>query len=373
MKKIVFILLLLTGLAYAKESTMKNIKLAYIRCTWELSDGTYWKAEDIKGNLLTDLNLSFAHINSKGQVQLENKEYVKNQVSALHKAYPDLRINLSVGGWGAEGFSKASSNQKNRDIFVESTIKLLKELDLNGVDIDWEFPVGPDWGQSIKSSPKDKENYIFLLKDLREAFDKEGKLCGKYFTVSTAVPSAEWFLKKNDVKAASEICDYINLMCYDYYGDWSETTGFNASLYANPKDPVGWSTDVCVKLYLQKGIKAEKIVLGLPTYGFAWKGIADNGTHGLFQKAKTFLGNFDSTGLETKYSLSQGFEDFFDESAKQSYRYNKQTQVFATYPSKEFIKAAAAYAKDFDLKGLMYWEYGHDMDSKLLQIINDEY
>ena len=93
----------------------------------------------------------------------------------------------------------------------------------------------------------------------------------------------------------------------------------------------------------------------------------------MFQKAKTFLGNFDSTGLESKYSLSQGFEDFFDEYAKQSYRYNKQTQIFATYPSKAFIKAAASYAKDFNLRGLMYWEYGHDMDSKLLKIITDEY
>ena len=56
---------------------MEKIKLAYIRCSWELSNGEYWKAQDIKGDLLTDLNLSFAHIDSNGLVQLSNKEYNK--------------------------------------------------------------------------------------------------------------------------------------------------------------------------------------------------------------------------------------------------------------------------------------------------------
>lgn len=348
---------------------MKNIKLAYIRSTWELSNGQFWKASDIKGHLLTDLNISFAHIDSVGQVQLDNKEYILEQVRALQKSYPDLRINLSIGGWGAEGFSDAASTEKNRDVFVQSTLELVKELKLNGVDIDWEFPVGPDWGQKIKSRTEDKKNYILLLKDLREAFDHEEVLCKKHFCVTTAVPAWGWFLEKNDIQAAAQICDYLNLMCYDYYGPWSETTGFNASLFTNPKDPRAWSTDSALKLFLEHGIPAEKIVLGLPTYGFAWQGVPDNGTHGLFQKPESFLGNFDSPQLEKLYG--QGFEDFFDQSAKQSYRYNKEKKIFATYPSADFIKAAAAYSKAQNLAGLMYWEYGHDMDAELLQIIND--
>ena len=349
---------------------MEKIKLAYIRSTWELSNGKYWTAQDIKGNLLTDLNISFALIDSSGQVYLNNKDYIKNQIDALQTSYPDLRINLSIGGWGADGFSDAASCKENRSIFVQSTLKLVNELNLNGVDIDWEFPVGPDWGQQIKSRAEDKENYILLLKDLRETFDKEEANCKKHFCVTTAVPAWSWFLEKNDVQAAAQICDYLNLMCYDYYGPWSETTGFNASLFTNQNDPRAWSTDLCVKLYLQYGVSAEKIVLGVPTYGFAWQGVPDNGTLGLFQKPKAFLGNFDTTQLEQLYS--QGYEDFFDETAKQSYRYNKEKKIFATYPSRDFIKAAAAFTREQNLAGIMYWEYGHDMEAKVLQMINDE-
>lgn len=344
---------------------MKKILLAYIRCTWELSNGKYWKAEDIRGELLTDLNLSFAHIDSAGCVQLNNKEYVKEQVLKLHKSFPHLRINLSIGGWGAEGFSDASSTEESRSAFVESALILLKELNLDGADIDWEFPVGPDWGQKIKSSPADKKNYILLLRALKKAFDKEEKLTGKHLTVTTAVPSVIWFLEKNKVKRAAKICDYLNLMCYDYYGSWSNTTGFNASLFTNTKDPVGWSTEKALRLYKSKGVPAEKIVLGLPTYGFAWKGVPDNNTHGLFQKGGIFLGNFDYPQLEKKYG--EGFEDFFDETSKQSYRYNAKEEIFVTYPSEPFIKAITAYAKSKGLAGIMYWEYGHDMEGKLLE------
>lgn len=368
MKKIIGILILILCLFNAEAKSMKKVKLAYIRSTWELDNGQYWKAEDIKGNLLTDLNISFAHIDRKGQVQLENKEYIKKQIAKLHEIYPDLRINISIGGWGAEGFSDAASNEKKRSVFVQSTLKLIKEMDLNGVDIDWEFPVGPDWGQPIKSSPKDKENYVYLLEDLKKALDCEEKLTGKQFILTTAIPSNMWFIEKNDVKAVSRICDYINLMCYDYYGDWTDTTGFNASLFTNPYDPVGWSSDTCFKLYIKKGIPAEKIVLGVPTYGFAWSGIVDNGTHGLFQKKGVFLGNFDYTELETKFSV--GFEDYFDEISKQSYRYNSKEKIFVNYPSEKFMKAAAAYVKENQLAGIMYWEYGHDMKSELLQAIS---
>ena len=346
---------------------MDKIKLAYIRSTWELSNGKYWKAEDIKGNLLTDLNLSFAHIDSNGLVQLNNKEYLKEQVASLQKAYPKLRINLSIGGWGADGFSDAACCEKNRNLFVQSALELVKELGLNGVDIDWEFPVGPDWGQKIKSRAQDKENYILLLKDLRQAFDREEALCKKHFCVTTAVPAWTWFLEKNDVRAASQICDYLNLMCYDYYGIWSETTGFNASLFTNRNDPRQWSTDECLKVYFRAGVPAEKIVLGFPTYGFAWQGVPDGGTHGLFQKHQTFLGNFDITQLEELYG--QGFEDFFDESAKQSYRYNKEKKIFATYPSEAFIKEIAAYSRKQNLAGIMYWEYGHDMEAVVLRYL----
>ena len=84
---------------------------------------------------------------------------------------------------------------------------------------------------------------------------------------------------------------------------------------------------------------------------------------------EAFLGNFDVTQLEELYG--PGYEDFFDQSAKQSYRYNKEKKIFATYPSLSFINAATAYAKEHNLAGIMYWEYGHDMDGRILKMIDE--
>lgn len=56
-----------------------------------------------------------------------------------------------------------SSNKYNRRVFVFSAIEFLRERSFDGLDLDWEFPRGPE----------DKKNFVDLLRELREAFDAE--------------------------------------------------------------------------------------------------------------------------------------------------------------------------------------------------------
>lgn len=357
-----------SSICAAKENVFsEKRRLAYIRGTWPLSNDNYWQAEQIRGELLTDLNISFALINRDGKVELSNKQYLKREVTKLHEYYPNLRVNISIGGWGADGFSVASANPDNRKVFVDSAVALVKEFNFDGVDIDWEFPVGPEWGQEIVSDAHDKQGYILLLSDLRKAFNLLEEETGKYYTVTTAVPSAYWFTQKNDVKIASIICDYINLMCYDYYGSWSENTGYNASLYLNSADPSQWSTEIGLKRYLNAGVAPEKIVLGIPFYAFGWKGVTESGMNGRFQKPKAFIGNMDYVELQQKYGKT--LQNCWDDEAKCSYFYDANKQIFITYTSPRSIQEIAAFAKKNGLGGLMYWEYANDMDAILLEAL----
>ena len=53
---------------------------------------------------------------------------------------PAIKIVLSVGGWGADGFSEMAADDEKRATFVSALVDLLREKKLDGIDIDWEYP-----------------------------------------------------------------------------------------------------------------------------------------------------------------------------------------------------------------------------------------
>ncbi|GJL48079.1 hypothetical protein TUM17580_41380 [Citrobacter farmeri] len=139
----------------------------------------------------------------------------------LRKQNPQLKVLLSVGGWGARGFSGAAATPETRAVFIQSAMEIMQKYGLDGIDLDWEYPVNGAWGL-VASQPADRENFTLLLKELRQAV-------GNHKLVTIAVgANAESPKSWVDVKAIAPLLDYINLMTYDMaYG----TQYFNANLY----------------------------------------------------------------------------------------------------------------------------------------------
>jgi chitinase len=357
---------------------------AYIRATWAIPAGTQlsgkssWAASQIKGEYLTDLMLSFAVINAsnKSTINFSPTSGLWTEIKTLKTKYPHLRINLSIGGWGADHFSDMADSSSLRAGFVTNVMKYLKDNDLDGMDIDWEYPVGPPWGQEIKSSPRDKENWVALLKDLRQALDALGKETGKRYYLSACVPSATWFTTANDVVGASEWVDSLTLMAYDHYGSWSGTTGHHANLYRRSGDPSGWSAAQAVQAYLNAGVPPAKLLLGIATYGKEWTGIgvgSNPSLPGLFVTKSS--GNVVS-GRDIGYHPSiknylknSGYTRYFDDVSKAPFLYNPNANGghWIGYTDREQIKFIGAYAQEQGLGGLFYWEYAWDMEGDLLK------
>jgi chitinase len=268
-----------------------------------------------------------------------------------------------------------SADPAKRAAFVANVCKLLEERNLDGFDVDWEYPVGPEWGSEIKASPADKKNYILLLQDLRNAFDELGAKTGKRYGLSTAVPASNWFPAANDVVAAAKIVDGLKMMAYDYYGGWSSTTGHHANLYNNPADPAwgGWSTDQALDAYLGAWVPPEKIMLGIGFYGHAWSGVEAGpyeDTPGLFQPYKALpfdQGTVSWTQIKEFLKPGSGYTRYWDDLAQAPYLYNGDTWI--SYTDEEQIKLLAQYAKEKGLGGVFVWEYGHDMGSELMKIL----
>lgn len=379
MKKLVLSFVFLSLILFSTQNLGESYFLAiYIR-TWplgdadfEISKGVYWNADLLKLEGVDELIIAFGLIRNGSEVYIPDVEAGFNlwgEIQKLKNRYKDLKITLSVGGWGAEGFSDMAYYVELRNDFVKNVVEIIDKYDLDGIDIDWEYPVGPDWGLPIKTRPEDRENYVNLLSELRKALDDLSKRRNKIYKLSVAVPASPWFLQKNDVIKVSEIVDNLKVMCYDYYGGWSSTTGHHANLYNNPKDPAwgGWSTDQAISIYLNAGIPSEKILLGVPFYGRAWKGVT-NSDNGLFQRYREAI-NEGLSWNRIKGLISSGkFVRYWDDVAKAPYLFDGET--FISYSDKEALGYIVKYVKEKKLGGVFVWEYAHDLEGDLLRYLS---
>ena len=170
---------------------MKRI-IGYVN-TADLND---MREEDVRA--LTVINIAFGLIRD-GEVVWDAKD-ARDGIVSIRKSNPELKIVLSVGGWGADGFSQSARTKEGRERFAASALAIVKEYGLDGIDIDWEYPGTSLAG--IASDRSDKENYTLLLAELRKTLDayREGML------VTTAVGGDVYFALQTDMNLpASEI------------------------------------------------------------------------------------------------------------------------------------------------------------------------
>ncbi|CEP78394.1 chitinase [Defluviitoga tunisiensis] len=348
--------------------------IAYLPC-WVGKD---WIAEDIQGDKLTHLYLAFARINNEFKISNHDVripgvpdtvssqtiiDSIWEEVRRVQKKYPDLKIIVAVGGWGADGFSDMAATKATREIFVDSVVEYLKKYNLDGIDIDWEYPVDGGGG-TIEARKEDKENFTEVIKLLRKKLgeDKEISFCTNV---------SGWFLDVIEWEEVVPLVNSINVMGYDYQGPWSENTAHHSNLYINPQDPVahwGLSSDAAIKRFINRGIPAEKLVLGFPAYGREFHGAqpGENGD-GLFQKYQDTIwpgGSIPYTILKQYYVNKNNFKRFWDDDAKVPYLYDGET--FITYEDPQSVAEKARYVKEMDLGGIMYWEYVDDIENDLL-------
>jgi chitinase len=154
---------------------------------------------------------------------------------ALRAAHPALKVAISVGGWGAGGFSEAAGSAAGRQAFADSAAQLLTAQDADGLDVDWEYPEHGEAG--IRASPEDRANFTRLLQALRAALDRAGAIHGRagarHFTLSIAAADGP-FVSGIDIAAVSPYLDWFNLMTYDFVN--------SLTLHRSPQRPLAAST-----------------------------------------------------------------------------------------------------------------------------------
>ena len=325
---------------------------------------------EIDARKLTRVNYAFANI-AEGRIVEGSPTDAANLASliALKKDNPHLTILVSVGGWlWSGGFSDAALTKASRAIFVDSVETFVTRYNLDGLDVDWEYPGMSGAGHAFR--PEDKQTYTLLLKELRGRFDRmAGKLHRPlYLTIATGASSD--FLEHTEMGEVAKYVDTVNLMAYDYYEPGEqEITGNNAPLFADPADPKAISADRSVREYEKAGVPAEKLVLGVPFYGHAW-GQVQEANHGLFQPGRPVPNSYTDYAAIASTMLGQGYSRYWDRPASVPYLYNAEKQIFVSYEDPESLALKCKYVNERHLKGVMFWDYSGDPSGTLLSVLD---
>jgi chitinase len=154
----------------------------------------------------------------------------------------------------------------------------------------------------------------------------------------------------------------MGLMTYDFTGPWMKRTGFVSALSGS----VGGTVQRTVEAYLAAGVPKEKLLVGVPFYGYGWRQVTED-NNGLFQEGEPIRGDRPYREIERLVADSTVYRD-----ADSQAPWLFDGDVFWTYEDPVSVKAKARYVVGAELGGLMIWELGEDaVDGTLLRAAHD--
>ncbi|KAL9011774.1 MAG: hypothetical protein Q9173_003403 [Seirophora scorigena] len=282
------------------------------------------------------------------------------QLYLLKKKHRHLKVLLSIGGWTySSNFAKPASTHEGRESFAKSAVRLVEDLGLDGLDVDWEYPRDDD----------EAADYVRLLAETRKELDAASHAHHhnhhhhhhhhtRKFLLTTASPAGAQNYEKLHFKAMDQYLDFWNLMAYDYAGVFSPYAGHQANLYPSQGNPFStpFSTAKALEDYVSHGVHASKIVLGMPLYGRAFTATDGAGSSFL----GTGEGSWEQGIWDYKVLPKEGAKEVVDQQIGASWSYDEGTRTMVSYDNKEMAKEKAAFVKEKRLAGAMYWESSGD-------------
>ncbi|XP_076241035.1 putative chitinase 2, partial [Calliopsis andreniformis] len=280
------------------------------------------------------------------------------KMTQLRKEYPHLRVSLAIGGWneGSKNYSELALSPERRQKFIGSVVEYLGQYGFNGFDLDWEFP-GDRGG-----SPIDKQNFVLLVKELKEAFKKSDYLLTAAIGASKRIIDLGY-----DVPEISKYLDHIHVMAYDYHGTWDSKILPNSPMRS--KD--GLSVEDTISYLLSKGAPPSKLVLGLPMYGRTFilasklnssqespinQRCLPEGFSGPYTNQNGFMGYNEI--CEEIVANSENWSTGWDIDSSTPYAIKEDHVI--VYDNPISIKTKIEYAMKMNLSGVMIWSIDTD-------------
>ncbi|EPQ59486.1 glycoside hydrolase [Gloeophyllum trabeum ATCC 11539] len=295
------------------------------------------------------------------------------------------KVKLSIGGWtGAKYFSPAVSSAANREIFVNNIVETYHKYELDGIDIDWEYPGQPGQEGNIWTQD-DTSNYFLFLVLLRSQLPPTARISAATQVVPFADQNGQ---PLKNVTPFASVLDWILIMNYDVWGS-SSNPGPNAPLSnacGNSTQPEA-NAYSAIGAWVGAGMPASKIVLGVPSYGYISRstatklrtraGLEVDGEEVTVADAvilKNEDGGSDNGQLQFSDLVSQGalvgpsfdgaggFTRHWDECSSTPYLTSTGAEQVITYDDPQSLQLKAALAKEQGLLGVNMFDVHGDTD-----------
>jgi len=257
-----------------------------------------------------------------------------------HGAKPLMVLTpFSGGAFNNQLVKVLVENAEVQERLLEQLLEEVEKRGFAGVNIDFEYVL-----------PENKEQYAQLIQKMRESMNKKG------YTVSVAVPPKVSDRQKGllvegvDYKLVGESADYVFLMTYE----WGYTYG--PPMAVAPLDKVRQVAE-----YALGQIPAEKLILGIPNYGYDWQLPYERG----ITKART-IGNIEAVNL----AVSQGSDIQYAPTAQSpwfTYKTGGMEHV-VWFEDVRSIQAKWKLVQELDLAGAWYWNLMRKFRSNWLML-----
>ncbi|KAH7309380.1 glycoside hydrolase family 18 protein [Rhexocercosporidium sp. MPI-PUGE-AT-0058] len=273
------------------------------------------------------------------------------QLYLMKKKNRHLKILLSVGGSSySANFAAPASTVSGRTAFASTAVTLVRNLGLDGLDIDWEFP----------ADHAEAGNMVLLLQNVREALDAYGRSLSPpyHFQLTVACPAGPTNYQTMHIADMDKFVDFWNLMAWDYAGPWSTLASHQANLFRSTSEPAAtpFDTQTAIKYYLSQNVSSDKLVLGVPIYGRSFG--ATDGLGSPFNGVGK--GTWEAGVYDYKDLPLTGAVENYDNVSGASYSYDATTRELISYDTIMAGKRKATWIQQMKLGGIMWWEGSAD-------------
>lgn len=184
-------------------------------------------------SLLTHINYSFLIPRANGTTRPFGAPNHLRKVVAQAKRY-DVKVLIAVGGWGWDKeFETLAADPAIRAKLAKRVAEFCATYELDGVDIDWEYP----------NAGTSAANFAALATDFRSALPTGALVTAAVLADATDADGIS--------TEAVGLLDFINLMAYD--GPRNDHSSYAMA-------------ERSISTWLARGIHPDKLVLGVPFY-----------------------------------------------------------------------------------------------------------
>jgi len=231
--------------------------------------------------------------------------------------------NILNGVWDGALVSRIIADPALTTVNIESLVQLAVTKEYDGIDLDYE---------NLNAS--DRPAFTSFVNQLAVALHANGKLLTVNVYAKTSEPGTWSGPQAQDWWAIGQVADQVRIMTYEYH--WS-TSG------AGPISPVDWVGDVLA--FARTTIPAQKIMQGVPLYGYDWVG--QSGVDVVWEQAMALVRQYGATVQWDAASASPWFEYLA-----------KRTRHTVWFENASSVDAKLQVNAAYDAGGVSFWRLG---------------